>query len=372
MTLLFMGQTRAVDYTLADLEVLSTENNYEEFFKHALDIRPSERQDVWKAMVSKMADVFSRRVLASDSVTTVQFKKAEGLMTWPSLRSDDIYRGRRQEIGLRYLKQCLRSEKPCWKELQAFWELDKRDPDLAVKLAELVHTYPDAPISSWIFLESALKSPLSEFYCKRDFVMTSLWGKLEIDYIRLGIQGDLLRKLDQTMHPDCLPSLNQTAQRKLYEPTKETDRELAFQILKAQMKVNRDLEDFFYTVYLLERPSKGELFNYSWNRLKELGKDVTRRDLVLSVIKEKLDPLPDAIMGSLDQTKKKAIAKLFSESFPEYLNYYSEQCLNFYSGKKKFPDGNPTVHCQDLMKEPWAAEVVGTAKVAEFKKIKKI
>ena len=53
----------ATPYTLADLEVLVSEESHKEFFQHALDIRPSERQDAWKSMVSKMGDLYSRTIL---------------------------------------------------------------------------------------------------------------------------------------------------------------------------------------------------------------------------------------------------------------------------------------------------------------------
>jgi hypothetical protein len=101
--------------------------------------------------------------------------------------------------------------------------------------------------------------------------MKNLWDKIEIDYIRLGAQGDLLKKIDQTAHPDCLPSLNAEARKRLHYPQSPDDREIAYRILESQSKVDQKTTDFFYTLYLLEHPSKGELFNYSWNRLKELG-----------------------------------------------------------------------------------------------------
>lgn len=356
-------------YTLADLEVLTQEGNYDEFFAHALDIRPSERQDAWKGMLSKMADGYGRQILSKSEITKAQFKQIESLYAWPALRADDVFRVHRQEIGLKYLKSCLKLSTPCSNEVKAFWEIDQKDPDTAFKLAEMTLPFQDKNITTWNYLEVAIKSPLSEFYCKKDFVLEAVWGKLEIDYIRLGTTGDLLKKIDTTLHPDCLISLNQWANKKLLKPDKVTDRELAYQILEAQGKTSAPLTDFFYTVYLLENPSQGELFNYAWNRLGQLSKNVDRRDEVLKRIKG-LDPLPDQVFSSLDEAKKRAILGHFKNHFPEYLYFYGNQCLLYYEGKTTFPNGNPTMKCQNLMQQENANSLVGEEKVRRFNQIR--
>lgn len=365
---LAQGQT---PYSLADLEVLAQENSYEEFFKHALDIRPSERQDAWKTYVVKMGDGLSRQTLGKAQITRNDFLKIEKLHLWPVLKSDDVFRLRRQEIGVKYLKQCLKESSPCWDDLKAFWQQDKTDAEIAFKLAELTKPYKDSPYTSWQFLEVSLKSNLSEFYCKKEFVMEALWGKIEIDYIKLGPKGDLLTKIDQTIHPDCMPALLQEAHKRLFSPPKVLDRELAFQVLRSQNKINLELEDFFYVVYLLDTPSQGELFNHSWNRVKVLGGTVNRREAVLKKIKS-LDPLPDSIMTSLDQTKKRVVLSHIKTYFPEYLDFYTDQCVGFYGGKGSFPFGNPTINCQEFMNSELAVDLLDDFRIKRFHDVKKI
>lgn len=370
--LLFYSTTRAQTlYSLADLEVLATEQAHEEFFLHALDIRPSERQDAWKSMVSKMADGHTRKLLQKSEIERKDFLKVEELFTWPSLRTDDIFRNRRQEVGLRFIRACLKHETPCWNDLKKFWESDKTDPETAFKLAELTANYKNSPLSSWSFLEVSLKSSLSEFYCKKEFVMSALWGKIEVDYIKLGPEGDLMKKIDETVHPDCLPTLIGESRKRLFRPGKIQDRELAFQILKSQLKATQEITDFFYTVYLLDNPSQGELFNYSWNRVRELGGTVSRREAVLKKLKS-LDPLPDSILGSLDQTKKRVVLKHFKTYFPEYIDYYTDQCVNYYGGKGSFPSGNPTIHCQDFMSSELAPMILDDFKIKKYEEVKRI
>ena len=372
LALLVSQMTWAVSYSLDDLDILAKENSFEEFFQHAMDVRPTERGERWQGMVSKMADSLTSSILKQSEVTAKDYLKTEDLFNLPSLKTDDVFRLRRQEIALRYFKVCLKAQTPCWETVKKFWEKDPTDPELGLKLSEFVENSPASPLASWPFLEVALKSSLSEFYCKKPFVMKNLWDKLGIDYIRLGTEGDLLKKIDQTIHPDCIPSLNLEASRRLLSPIKNEDRELAYRILESQGKVDATTKDFFYTVYLLERPSQGELFNYSWSRLKELGTSEIRREKVLRKIKMSLQDLPDEIFSSLDESKRRAITTLFKENFPEYLDYYAHQCIKFFKGVGSFPDGNPTLHCQDLMNSDLAAKIFEPATIKSYQDAKKI
>ena len=205
-------------YDMSDLQTLSDENNFIEFFDHALDIRPSERLEKWKEMVTKMADLYAQSITTKGPVEKKDFYKIEKLFNWPSLKSNDIFKQRRQEIGLKYLTNCFKTKPDCWKDLSIFWEKDKQDTDLAIKLAELTLTIEPKTIPTWDFLEIALKGPLSEFYCQKEFVQNSIWEKLELHYIRLNKKGDLLKKIDQALHHDCLIPFNKWAGSVFFAP----------------------------------------------------------------------------------------------------------------------------------------------------------
>lgn len=361
----------AQNYTLSDLEVLVNENGHEEFFKHALDIRPSERQEAWKNMVIKMGDSYTKNILDKLDVSRKDFLKVEELFGWAGLKEDAVFKLKRQEIGLKYFRQCLKKEASCWDDLKNFWEKDKTDPETAFNLAELTKERKDSPIPTWTFLDVAVKSPLSEFYCKKDFVQDNLWEKIEIDYIKIGPEGDLTKKIDQTVHPDCVPPLIAHARKKLERPARPHDRELSYQILKALFKANDQVTDFFYVIYLLDNPSQGELFNLSWNRLRELGQKSARREQLMEKLKA-MDPLPDQIFSSYDLLKRKAILQHFKQHFPEYLDHYADQCVRYYGGKGTFPQGNPTIHCQDLMNSDVADKVLSSDKIRKYIEVRKI
>lgn len=358
-------------YTMADLEALASDGAYKEFFAHALDIRPSERQEEWKNLVRKMGDLYSKDLGLKAELKKEDFLQLEKLFAWTPLKEDDLFRLRRKEIGLKYLRKCFKSDSPCWEELKVFWEKDKTDPELSYNLALITQDLSSPQVTIWELLEVSLKSPLSEFYCKKDFVMNALWGKIEIDYIRLGPEGDLMKKIDLTIHPDCTRVLVSEAQKRLFSPRNPSDRELAFTILKSQLKDTPAVQDFFYTVYLMETPSQGDLFNYAWNRISELGKSSNRRDAIMDKIR-KLDPLPDGILASLDQTKKKVILAHMKKNFPEYMDHYTKQCILFYQGEGSFPSGNPTVNCQSFMGSELAPQVIDDFQIKRFQDARKI
>jgi hypothetical protein len=62
----------------------------------------------------------------------------------------------------------------------------------------------------------------------------------------------------------------------------------------------------------------------------------------------------------------------FQNKFPEYLYFYANQCLLFYGGKSAFPQGNPTIKCQNLMESDNAATLVGKEKVERFRQVRSI
>ncbi len=360
----------AVTYNLEDLKALATEGSHQEFLDHAMDIRPSQRQGEWQRMVLEMGNLYAQNLLKQKKLDKTDFNKIENIYSWAPLKSDEVFGARRHEIGLKYLKECISKEDPCWDDLKAFWERDKTNPETAYQLAELTKPYPNSPIGQWDFLTHAVKSTLSEFYCKKEFVQKEIWTQLEQIYVKLGSKEDFLKKIDALLHPACLGPVNEFSQKKLYTPEKSSDRELAFQILKAQFKSTTRLEDLFYTVYLLENPSKGELFNYSWNRVKLLASLPTRRDAVIETFKS-LDPIPDEIFSSLDDLKVRAIFNHMKENFPELLDYYFKQCKAYYSGSKTFPNGNPTLHCKEFVQSPRGANLLEADLLKEFKTILK-
>lgn len=359
------------EYTLADLEVLSQEGNYTEFFQHALDVRPTERQELWNKMVLKMSEKMLQDLLKKNEIKKSDFQMVEKISTWPTLKSDEFFLQRRQDFSLKYLENCLKKAPACIGDLNLFWEHGPHNADTAIKLAEFAFQYKELNLNPWNYLSLALKSNLSEFYCRKPFVLDEIWKKFDSIVLQQKSDIKILKSIDNTVHPECLKSFNPFVKNKLLTPQGPTERETAFIILRSQGKINSKDEDFFYSVYLLERPSQGDLFNEAWNRIKDLGRQVEKRESVISQLK-KLDPIPDEIFGSMDQLKRKVVLKHLKLHFPEFFNFYIQQCFAYYSGKGQFPNGNPTLNCQKIMESDVAPELFTADQMKTYKALHSI
>ena len=81
---------------------------------------------------------------------------------------------------------------------------------------------------------------------------------------------------------------------------------------------------------------------------------------------DKLSILHLKIKKISDENKKRIILNQFKLKFPEYLDFYTQQCLNYYQGLTRYPNGNPTMKCPDLMKLDNAKTLLGVDKVNTF------
>ena len=75
-------------YSLKDLQILESENNYKEFFQHALDLRPSLRTKEWQALVDSMANSFSKQVLKKNIIEDKEFSMLSEILTYPGQRTN--------------------------------------------------------------------------------------------------------------------------------------------------------------------------------------------------------------------------------------------------------------------------------------------
>jgi hypothetical protein len=358
----------SAEYSLADLEVLSQEGNFSEFFQHALDVRPTERKDSWNKMVLKMSERMLEEFSKKTEIKRQEFYLVEKLAKWPTLKADEFFLQKRGDFSLKYLENCLIKTPACQADLQLFWDNGPHSPDTAMKIAEITFKNKSLNLNFWTFLAPALKSNLSEFYCRKPFVLDEVWKKISLSVLQLKNDLKVLKSIDNTMHPECLKEFNPYVKTKLLSPSSPIDRETAFVILRSQGKTKSQDEDFFYFIYLLERPSQGSLFNEAWNRVKFLGKDAQQREMILSEIK-KLDPLPDEIFISLDSLKRKVVLKHLKFNIPEYFDFYFQQCLAYYSGKEQFQNGNPTIHCKKILQSELATELFTPDQIKRLKSI---
>jgi hypothetical protein len=355
----------ASNYSIEDLEILSKHESIDEFFTHALDIAPRDRTDNWKRLVLRMADIKASKVLQKSQISDIDFREIEKLFSWKIIQDDDVFKMKRRQIGITYLRSCLLTSSPCLKDFQSFWENDKTDPETSYQIALLgLESGQNSP-DPWIILKPSLQSPLSEFYCQKESIQKLVWQKLESESVKPSSKGNLLKRIDNLIHPACLKHMLIKARNHFYNNASAHERELSFHLLKTVGKLDATSVDFFYSLYLMETPSQGELFNLSWATLKEMGQNLERREKVMTLV-FKMDLLPDSLLNSLDKLKVKVILRHLQFHFPELLDHYFKRCLEFYQGIGNFPNGNPTLNCKKFLMSKDALGVVDSHKIKLF------
>ena len=346
-------------YTMADLEILENQKSYEEFFGHALDIRPSKRQKDWREMVSNMALDFIDHNIRVQNYDNKSFLLTEKLSTWPALKSDEFFQIKRNNFALKWLKKCLiKQNSHCRGQISQFWKRSIREPDTGFKIAQLIkgfYPYED----TWQYLSSIVQHKMANFYCHKDIVVNRLDKEIYYQLSEKSLkEKEIKQRLDLLANQTCWSKALPELKNKLLRGQTQYNQTL-FLALKSKGHLSYKEEDTFLTLELLKGPSKGVIFNLAWNRLLELGQKPKRRENLKMALVQ-MDPLPGKVFSSKNTALKTSLLRLFSQNFPEYLDHYGKTCLDYMEGKTSFPHGNPTIECRDLYQftkgKPWISQ----------------
>lgn len=363
-TLITTHPSAAQSYTQADLEALEKEQSYSEFFAHAMDVRPTERTEYWQTMVQNMGEGYLKSLLKKNRLEEADFQQMERLAGWKALAGFEFFRIKRQEVATRWFTQCFQEnstpESSCWKDFVAFWEIDRQEPDMAPRLLTLLTPYlgksgdPSNPlhrarltVNAYFILKPLLTSPVAELQCKKPELQDILWQKLNNEWELNLKQKSFTAFLKELAHESCWQALHPRIHQLWMTGAAPQDLSLGYLFLKSQGALTETERDLFYLSYLLNSPARGETFNLAWARIQELGKKPQLREELLATLK-KWSPLPGELFNDLDLIKRRAVSRHLQRHFPEYLDHYAHVCVDFFGGKKRFPDGSPALHCRQL------------------------
>lgn len=334
-------------YSKADLEVLKSGKNYVEFFKHAKDIIPTQRDQSWLNMVSSMASDLVDNYRQREKYQTKNFTLIETLASWPELVNDEFFQVKRNSYALTYFKRCLLQEDkgPCYRKMEDFWKTARQDPETGFQLLVLAEGFFPSK-NSWKFIKKTVSGEFSKFYCHKELVQHTLEKRLrrfsELDYQSPHF-GEQLKLL---ANQDCWNKVTDYLTDKLLEGNSQ-DQQVIFYGLKSIDLLTAVAKHSYLTKYFLEGPKAGPLLNLAWSHLEKLSQDFNTRQEVLKALKD-LDPLPGTIFTK--ENKNQVLTRHLVKNFPEYINHYTKTCVNYLSGKSVFPYGNPTLNCHYLFK----------------------
>lgn len=340
-------QSQTTVYTIADLESLEIQKNFREFVRHAHDIRPSQRDRHWREMVISVGTQYLDDLVARKEWNKESFNEVEMLASWTVLREDLFFIAKRDRFAQNYLTQCLalKESKSCLAQLKLYWNNLPGQIETASQLVQLFSDFaPAQELSQLILMVS--KHPQAKFYCGRETFAANLLNlmlnSLQIDFNEV----QALKVVKESASQECWDQWTPWAKTQLFKaPAILADR--YYRLLQSRNVLNLEEQDLYLTYYFLMAPKPGDGLNRSWNRVQELAEQFERRQSVVKALL-KLDPLPGKLFALRPVEKLKPLFKHFQKSIPEYLDHYVENCLNYMDGSKTYPNGNPTVECQDL------------------------
>ncbi len=344
----------ATPYTMQDLEALEGTSNFVEFFEHAKDIRPSLRGSPWKKITVSMADNYLDSLLASSSINQKHLARVKEISKWEVLANDEFYIKKRNKVLIQATKICLKSKAEysmCLNSAQEYFK-EFQSKEFGIELAEILFKESSGhskPI--WDLARPMTISEFGEFYCHKTPAYDLIKERLLTN-----------SSLKSELHPDCL----KVFVKKLREELPLT---FAYKILMELDALNEDQKSQYHLVKIL---NAGELTSKSWElgfkAIKKLGADHQLREKLLGEFKE-LNTLPDKVFAIKDKKKALVISKQIAINFPEFLDYYTAQCLKWLGAEDTFPKGNPTPSCHNYFK---LAKIVNSSPGPVLKKYEKI
>jgi len=339
-------------YNLADLEVLKSGKSYEEFFEHAHDIIPSERNEYWREMVSSMALDYLDEKRSTNQYDTKSFKRITEIGLWPELKRDEFVQIKRNSYSLSYFKSCftLHEKQSCHQQMRKFWTTAKQDLETSYQMAALDYgLFPTAAGSSaYVYIDKILHQEDDQFYCHRPIIQSIFLSHLRNQSLQTIAKAQRKIIMDQLLSKSCWKKMVGVLKKALDHDSPLSARSLFF-----ALNLNDELDKVEYHEwmlrYFLQAPLPSELLNLSWNSLSKLSNDYVLREKVLKKLEQR-DPLPGDIFSRLASNRSQSLVQHLQESFPEYIKLYALTCLNYLEGKGDYPFGNPTPKCHEFFR----------------------
>jgi hypothetical protein len=333
-------------YDLRDLTVLEREKNFEEFLLHVNDIRPSERQKLWKDMYQSMAQEMIDYKLKTKDFNLKTFKQIEEIGRSSAMSNDEFFGLKRSLYAKKFFSHCYQQAslkiaplstqafKVCDSELNSFWYFSKKDADIGLELVKLIEKYPST-LDPWPFYKTAINDSVAPLYCEKPDVQKAVIKKLTKESFDSSFDGNYKTLIKRIAPANCFAKILPTLRGGLKSrSTTGVDKEMALNLLEASGELTKSEEDLYAIIFLLDGPVVGDKMNLAWKKIEALGENYKKRMELLEQVKT-LTYLPDNIFKDPNLPRHKAIINLFAKNFPEYLNHYGESCLHYLENKSE-------------------------------------
>ena len=351
------SRSPAVIYTIEDLKILVEQKHYREFLDHALDIRPSLRDQNWQQMLSQMARELTDEFISTQTWKLEEFNYLQDLLTHNSLKKDEVFLIKRKEFIISFLENCfskeqVKNESSCEQLARMAWDTSPNKenlPEVGAEIGIILKKYhPETNLFPYI--AQTLIGARSIAYCNIQEVQVAILNKFRNFMREERNPKEIISFTYDYFSPDCQQQIFTSLKNNFFSFPDAKIREEILNWLQALDQLSPQENKTFHTFYFLKGPIIGKVFNKSWNIIQKLGENYKDRKIVLDNIL-KIDPLPDDIFSSGDPKREVVLFDLIRTNFPEYIDQYSQTCIKYLKGSSYFPNGNPTIKCKDFFNQ---------------------
>lgn len=340
---LVLGQTR---YAIKDLQILSSNKDYYEFFKHARDILPSKRDTQWTQMVEDLGIDYLTKVNTKSKLDDKDLKLINEISKWPTLAQNEFYNKKRDFIFLKQIKNCYKANtqehQKCTNQANVIDNDFSHDIEFSFALVTFLKERIVIHSQVWPFAKKITSQNMGEFYCNKEPLRSIIIQEL----LTQTSSGKLIAS---DFSKDCIKTIKATLEQGIISNDIAYN-EMSYKVLNQYSLLTQSSKYSYSFIRFMRNShlSKKQL-DHSLKTLKILAQQPEVRQ---SILKEylKLDPLVDNLFSYPSNRKDKARIRILNRHYPEVIDAYSHKCLNYLTGNGKFPHGNPTPKCHQLFK----------------------
>lgn len=368
-------EEKSTAFAIDDLLSLYNSGETDEFLSRAKDIRPAMRGPKWRAMVTELTKKKIDKLLDTP-ISTVTFEEilvTEEYASYSHQLKNLELQNKKLDLGIKFLTYNLsiisQWEAPKVLDLKKWWFkhwqnspkqalhayryaqlFDKYSPLSKFESVNLVSFFEDQEKLNLLIKEMlhiVYKSGLAADLCRDTWVWSYLWTDLKtfVSKLKKSDQDEFDTKIVQEYSLSCWNSMKSKILNDFYTFPDE-DIHLSIHLLSMDRTLAMQQKMFIHIFYLLFEPTPSDLYTNALDSLLKLSlSEKTRLEILQMLLK--LDPLADKIFSSTKPQGLEVLIRM-SRSFPEYIDQYAQTCLDYLTGHKKFPNGNPTPHCLDL------------------------
>ncbi len=342
----FCSLCSAAPYDLKDLKSLANDKEFQEFFNHAKDILPKNRNRDWEGLVNKTFTEYLTLLEKTAPLNKESFQTLLKLNSWKILRNNGTRLNKMNDLLRKSLiKKFQNSAKKAVPLIKVFWIQNFNDSKIGYALGkEILRKLPDNDLGLQM-ISAGFRSSISDVYCSDNQIHSLLIKGLEKVYKNLNSNEEFDVKLSNYMNRKCWNALAPVLISKVEDPkVNSSQKKIIIEILSSDFSTESLIKNYARFLYMLDAPVKSNTLNKSWELLENLKNDPQMRESIIKKLTE-LEIIPDRTFENLKNDQNYYLARNLLKNFPEFSDSYSKKCISFLKGKQQL---NPTLHCQNF------------------------